>query len=158
MAEGLNRVTLIGNLGTEPELAYTQNNQPVLKFRMATNESFQTKAGERQQRTEWHNVVVWGKRGEALHKILNKGSHICVEGSIRSREWEGRDGQKRWSTDIIAQNIVLLGGRREGASAGAGAAGMTRSDAAGTPPPSPSDDEPPAGGGGGIEGDEDIPF
>ena len=112
MAEGLNRVTLIGNLGADPELKYTQNGQAVLRLRLATSESFLNRSGERQQRTEWHTVIVWGKRGEALNNILSKGRSICVEGRIQYRQWEDKDGNKRNTTEINAQNIVLLGGGR----------------------------------------------
>ena len=142
MAEGLNRATLIGNLGTEPELKYTQSGQAVLRLRLATSESYVNRAGERQQRTEWQTVIIWGKRGEALNNILSKGRSICAEGRIQYRDWEDKDGNKRTSTEIVANNIVLLGGRRDGA--GESSAG-TR--------------------GGGSEapvadefGDDDIPF
>src|SRR5690554_1193287 len=111
MAEGLNRVMLIGNLGADPELRYTQGNQPVLSMRLATTESFNNRAGERQERTEWHAVTLWGKRAEALSKFLAKGERIFVEGRIQYRQWEDRDGNKRWSTDIVASNVILLGGR-----------------------------------------------
>ena len=92
MAEGLNRVTLIGNLGADPELKYTQNGQAVLRLRLATTESYVNRAGERQQRTDWHTAIVWGKRGEALNNILSKGRSICVEGRIQYRQWEDKDG------------------------------------------------------------------
>ena len=112
MAEGLNRVTLIGNLGADPELKYTQNGQAVLRLRLATTESYANRAGERQQRTDWHTVIVWGKRAEALNNILSKGRSICAEGRIQYRQWEDKDGNKRNSTEIVAQNIVLLGSGR----------------------------------------------
>lgn len=112
MAEGLNRVMLIGNLGADPELKYTQGGQPVLRLRLATTESYVNRAGERQQRTDWHTVTVWGKRGEALNNILSKGRSICVEGRIQYRQWDDKDGNKRTSTEIVATNIVLLGGGR----------------------------------------------
>jgi single-strand DNA-binding protein len=143
MAEGLNRVTLIGNLGADPELKYTQNGQAVLRLRLATSESFLNRSGERQQRTEWHTVIVWGKRGEALNNILSKGRSICVEGRIQYRQWEDKDGNKRNTTEINAQNIVLLGGGR------------------GRDSSAPDDF---GGGGGGSAppadefGDDDIPF
>lgn len=110
MSEGLNRVVLIGNLGQDPELRFTQSNQGVLNISMATTESyFDSNTKERKERTEWHRVTVWGARGEALNKILSKGSRICVEGRLQTRSWE-QDGQKRYSTDIVANNIILLGG------------------------------------------------
>jgi single-strand DNA-binding protein len=112
MAEGLNRVMLIGNLGADPELKYTQNGQAVLRLRLATTESYMNRAGERQQRTDWHTVIIWGKRGEALNNILSKGRSICIEGRIQYRQWEDKDSNKRTSTEIVATNVVLLGGGR----------------------------------------------
>ena len=143
MAEGLNRVMLIGNLGADPELRYTQGNQPVLSMRLATTESFNNRAGERQERTEWHAVTLWGKRAEALSKFLAKGERIFVEGRIQYRQWEDRDGNKRWSTDIVASNVILLGGRGGRRDSGG--------DFGGGPPP---------GGGdfGGGDFDDDVPF
>jgi single-strand DNA-binding protein len=111
MTEGLNKAILIGNLGQDPELRYTQGGQPVLNLRLATTETFVNRDKERQQRTEWHTVVVWGKRGEALNKILSKGRSICVEGRIQTRKWEDRDGNKRYGTEIVATNVVLIGAR-----------------------------------------------
>jgi len=150
MAEGLNRVTLIGNLGADPELKYTQGGQGVLRLRLATTESYVNRAGERQQRTDWHTVNVWGKRGEALNNILSKGRSICVEGRIQYRQWEDKDGNKRNSTEIVAQNIVLLsGGGGRGRDSG--------------PPGDGGGSAPPGGGGGSAPptddfGDDDIPF
>ena len=129
MADGLNKVLLIGNLGADPELSYTQSSQAVLKLRLATNESFVNKAGERQERTEWHRVVVWGKRAEALSKFLSKGRQLYVEGRLQTRSWEDKDGQKRFATDIVANEIILLGGGAgagRGAPAGGGGAGRER--------------------------------
>ena len=123
MAEGLNKVILIGNLGADPELKYTQGGQAMLRLRLATSESFLNKAGERQQRTEWHTVVLWGKRAEALNKILSKGRTICVEGRIQYRDWEDKDGNKRNFTEINAQNVVLVGGRPGGGGGGFRAGG-----------------------------------
>ena len=150
MAEGLNRVTLIGNLGADPELKYTQNGQAVLRLRLATSESFLNRSGERQQRTEWHTVIVWGKRGEALNNILSKGKSICVEGRIQYRQWEDKDGNKRNTTEINAQNIVLLGGGRGRDSSAPDDFGGGYSGGGG-------------GGGGSAPpadefGDDDIPF
>ncbi len=143
MAEGMNRAILIGNLGQDPELRYTQNGQAVLKLRLATTESYVNKAGERQQRTDWHTITLWGKRAEALNNILSKGRPICVEGRIQYRSWEDKDGNKRNSTEINATNVVLLGGRRDNS-------GVYTSD---SPPP-------PGNGGGATDefGEDDIPF
>jgi single-strand DNA-binding protein len=153
MAEGLNKVMLIGNLGRDPELRYTQGGQPILNMRIATNESFQNRDGERQERTEWHNVILWGKRGEALGKILSKGSQLCVEGRLQTRSWEDKQGQKRYTTEIVATNVILLGGRGGG---GGGGGGQSYDEG-----PPPSDDMHMGGGGGGGGGgadDDDIPF
>jgi len=114
MAEGMNRTILIGNLGQNPELRYTKNQRAVLHIRMATTESYLTRDNNREQRTDWHSVVVWGKRGEALNKILGKGDRIGVEGRIHNRSWEANDGSKRYSTEIVANNVLLLGSRNNG--------------------------------------------
>ncbi|WP_394850723.1 single-stranded DNA-binding protein [Pendulispora brunnea] len=113
MAEGLNKVLLLGNLGADPELRVTPGGQAILKLRLATTETYLDRNNARQERTEWHQVTVWGKRGEALAKILSKGSSIFVEGSLRTSSYE-KDGEKRYRTDIVANNIILAGGRRGG--------------------------------------------
>ena len=113
MAEGLNRVMLLGNLGADPDLKVTAGGQAVLKLRLATTETYLDKANARQERTEWHSITVWGKRGEALAKILSKGSSIFVEGSLRTSSYE-KDGEKRYRTEINANNIILAGGKRSG--------------------------------------------
>lgn len=114
MADGMNRTILIGNLGQDPELRYTKNQRAVLNIRMATTESYLNQDKTREQRTEWHSVVVWGKRGEALNRILGKGDRIGVEGRIRNRSWESNDGSKRYATEIVADNVLLLGSRGGG--------------------------------------------
>ena len=152
MAEGLNRVMLIGNLGQDPELRYTKTGQPILNMRLATSESFLNRDNERQERTEWHTVILWGKRGEALNKFLSKGKQLCVEGRQQTRQWEDKDGNRRYTTEVVATNVVLLGGRGGGASHDAG--------------PPPGEDYGPgggdsggdSGGGGAPAGDDDIPF
>jgi single-strand DNA-binding protein len=121
MAEGLNRAILVGNLGMDPELKFTQGGQAVLRIRLATTDSYLNKSGERQERTEWHTVVVWGKRAESLNKILSKGRTIWVEGRIQTRSWEDKkDGSKRYATEINAQNIGLMGGGGGGGRMGGG--------------------------------------
>ena len=155
MAEGLNRVILIGNLGQDPELRFTQSQQGVLSLRMATTESFfDTNTKERKERTEWHTVIVWGKRGEALNKILSKGSRICIEGRLQTRSWEDKQGSKRYTTEVVANNVILLGGRGEGrgeAGGGGGGGGGGRGF-----DPGPSHDEFTSGGD--APNDDDIPF
>lgn len=111
MADGLNRVMLMGNLGADPELRVTQAGLPVLTIRLATSESYADKDKIRRERTDWHNVVVWGKRADALAKLLHKGSRIFVEGSIRTSSYDDRDGRKRYKTEIIASDILFAGER-----------------------------------------------
>lgn len=105
----MNRVILIGHLGADAELRYTQGGQPVASMRLATTEKW-SKDGERQERTDWHSVSLWGKRAEALEKYLTKGSRIAVEGRVQYRQYEDRDGNKRTATEIVASDIELLGG------------------------------------------------
>jgi single-strand DNA-binding protein len=109
MSDGLNRVILLGNLGADPELRHTPSGSAVLHLRLATNESYFDKTkDERQERTEWHNVVVWGTRAEALAKVLNKGSSLLVEGGLRTSSYE-KDGVKRWRTEVHAREICFAG-------------------------------------------------
>jgi single-strand DNA-binding protein len=159
MADGLNRVLLLGNLGQDPELRMTSGGQAVLKMRLATSESYLDRNKVRQERTEWHSVVVWGRRAEALSKFLTKGSRLFVEGGLRTSSYDDKDGNKRYRTEVVAQNIILAGSGR----------GAPQRDDYGAP-----DDAPAAapqsrgggGGGGGYEdadygapgGDDDIPF
>jgi single-strand DNA-binding protein len=158
MADGLNRAMLLGNLGQDPELRYTQGGRAVLNIRLATTESYLDRDGNRKERTDWHNVVVWGKRAEGLAKFLHKGSSIFVEGSIRTSSFEGRDGQKRWKTEVNARNILLTGGG--GGGGGGGRRGPVEDEGPPSEPGTPQDAAPPAGGGGADFGgdDDDIPF
>jgi single-strand DNA-binding protein len=177
MAEGLNKVLLLGNLGADPELRVTPGGQAVLKLRLATTESYLDKANTRQERTEWHSITVWGKRGEALAKILAKGSSIFVEGSIRTSSYE-KDGDKRYRTEIIANNIILSGRGRGGEArgdfegggggggggarsyGGSGGGGERGGGGGGRAPAAPQNNEAPPEdfGGGNFEGDDEIPF
>jgi single-strand DNA-binding protein len=150
MAEGLNRVMLLGNLGADPDLRYTQGGQAVLNIRLATTESYLDRNKVRQERTDWHNVVVWGKRGEALAKFLTKGSTIFVEGGIRTSSYDDKEGNKRYKTEIHANNIILAGGRGRGGEGGEGGGGRSRSSGGGAPPAA-------SGGGGGTPSEEPPP-
>ncbi len=147
MANGLNKVMLIGNLGQPPELRYTQSSQAVLNFSLATNEGFKNRDGEWQSRTEWHKVTVWGKRAEGLNKILQKGTQLFVEGRLQTRAWEDKQGQKRYTTEVVAQDVKLLGSRSGN--------GERRDE-----PPAPSGGDYAGGSYGGADEflDEDIPF
>jgi single-strand DNA-binding protein len=156
MAGGVNKVILVGNLGADPDMRYTPSGQGVCELRLATSESWNDKNGQRQERTEWHRVVVWGKRAEICSKYLSKGRQVYVEGRIQTRSYDDKDGNKRYITEIIAADVQFLGGGgREGGGAGRG-----RGDE-GPPPPSDADFGGYGGGGGGGAGggpDDDIPF
>ena len=124
----VNKVFLIGNLGRDAEQRHTANGRAVSNFTLATTDSWTDKAsGQRQERTEWHRVVVWGRQSESLQPYLNKGKQICVEGRLQTREWNDRDGNKRYTTEVQADRITLLGGRG-GAEGGAGRQDMAAGD------------------------------
>ena len=152
MAGGVNKVILIGNLGADPDMRYTPSGQGVCELRIATSESWNDKNGQRQERTEWHRVVVWGKRAEVCSKYLSKGRQVYIEGRIQTRSYDDKEGQKRYITEVIAQEVVFIGG--------GGARGEGRRDD-GPPPPADADFAGFGGGGGGGGGggpDDDIPF
>ncbi|MCR9097872.1 MAG: single-stranded DNA-binding protein [bacterium] len=149
---GVNKAILVGNLGRDPELRHTPNGQAVVNFTLATSESWTDKSGERQERTEWHRIVVWGRQAEMCNQYLSKGRTVYVEGRIQTREWEDKDGNKRYTTEINASNVNFIGPRTDGGgggggggsySGGGGGGGGTRNDA-------PMDAGPPV--------DDDIPF
>ncbi|MFO7180009.1 MAG: single-stranded DNA-binding protein [Pseudomonadota bacterium] len=151
MADGLNRVMLLGNLGADPELRMTASGQAVLKLRLATSESYLDRNRVRQERTDWHSVVIWGKRAEALAKILAKGSRIFVEGGLRTSSYDDREGNKRYRTEVVANNVILAGGAR-----GSGAPRAAAMDDFGGPEPP---GEPPGGYDDADYGsDDNIPF
>jgi single-strand DNA-binding protein len=157
----VNKVILVGRLGRDPETRYTGGGQAVANFSMATDESYKDKNGERQKRTEWHKIVVWGKQAEIAQQYLKKGSLIFLEGRIQSREWQDKEGQKRTSFEIVASNFRMLGSRAEGAAAGGGGS-QVRPGGDEHDQHAPADDSYSGGGapaGGGPEiSDEDIPF
>jgi single-strand DNA-binding protein len=148
MAAGVNKVILIGNLGRDPELRYTQSGQAVANFTLATTETWNKKEGGREERTEWHRIVAWGRTAELCAQYLAKGRTVYVEGRLQTREWENREGQKQRTTEIVALTVQFLGGSR-GSGPGQAGAGATGSapDAGG---PVPDIDAPPPG--------DDIPF
>jgi single-strand DNA-binding protein len=162
MAEGLNRVMLLGNLGADPELRVTPGGQAVLKLRLATNETYLDRSNVRQERTEWHRVTVWGRRAEALGKILQKGDLLFIEGRIQTSSYE-KNGEKRYSTEVVANNIVLPGsgrGRGEGAPVREGGAPRQPREPAGGD--APFDEAADMGGapsiGAASGAEDDIPF
>lgn len=112
MSEGLNRWVGVGNLAAEPNLTFTQGGQALLRFRVACSRRFKANDGEWNEKTAFVSCQLWGKRAEALAKILEKGSQVWVEGEIETRSWEDKDGQKRYATEINASNIGLLGSKR----------------------------------------------
>ena len=162
----VNKVILVGRLGRDPETRYTGGGQAVANFSVATDETYKDKNGERQKRTEWHKIVVWGKQAEIAQQYLKKGSLIFIEGRIQSREWQDKEGQKRTSSEIVASNFRMLGGRGDGAAAGA-SAGASRAGGGGDDfdnHASPAEESYGGGSGGGHApagpeiSDEDIPF
>jgi len=146
----VNKVILVGRLGRDPEVRYTSAGQPVANFSMATDETYKDRTGERQKRTEWHKIVVWGKQAEIAQKYLRKGSLIYLEGRIQSREYTDRDQNKRTSFEIVCNNFRMLGGRGDGAAPSGGAAADETEAAA----PAAADEF----GHGQEVSDEDIPF
>jgi len=140
----VNKVILVGNLGRDAELRYTPGGAAVATINMATTEVWNDKAGQRQERTEWHRVVLWGKSAESLAEYLTKGKQIYVEGRLQTRQWDDKDGNKRYTTEIRGDRVVLLGGGRGGGAVDRGDGAASHA----TPGPEPS--EPLS--------DDDIPF
>lgn len=137
MARGINKVILIGHLGADPETRYMPSGSAVTNMRMATTESWRDKtSGEQQERTEWHNVAMFGRLAEIAAEYLRKGSQVYIEGRLRTRKWQDRDGNDRWTTEVIANEMQMLGGRPD-----AGAPAKVAEAAAG-PPPDFDDDIP----------------
>ena len=155
MAGGVNKAILIGNLGADPEVRFTPGGQAVANFRIATSESWNDKAGQKQERTEWHRIVVWGKLAELCGEYLKKGRQCFVEGRLQTREWNDKEGKKNYTTEVVATQVTFLG-QRDGAGAGAGGAASPRSGREDFGPPPPGMDEMPHGGNQGSE--DDIPF
>ncbi len=135
---GLNKVTLIGNLGSDPEVRYTKNNKAVATISVATSESWKDKDGKPQKRTEWHRVVFFNRQAEIVGEYLHKGSLIYVEGKLQTRKWQDQSGQDRWTTEIIGSQMQMLEG---------GSVGAPQQQNAPDMPEAPD-----------IEGDDDLPF
>jgi len=149
----VNKVILIGNVGRDPEIRYTQSGEPIANFSLATNEVWNDKSGQKQERTEWHRVEVFGKTAQIVRDYVTKGRPIYIEGSIRYDEWTDKDGNKRNTTKIRVSGpgsrVVLLGGRGEGGGGGGPRSGASAGPAA----------EPPAEGGEDFHAtDDDVPF
>lgn len=155
MSGSLNKVLLIGNLGRDPELKMTTSGQPVARFSIATTETWKDKAGEKQSKTEWHNIVVWGKQAEIAEKYLKKGKQILIEGRIQYREYQDQQGVKKTACDIRCDNFQMLG-RMEDSGGGRSEGGYNRSGSGSSSSSSAPDydDMPPPPSGP----DDDIPF
>ena len=160
MADGVNRAILIGNLGKDPEVSYTQGGTALCKFPLATGETFTNNSGERQEKTEWHNIIVWGRQGENVAKFLSKGRQVFIEGKIQTRNWEDeKSGQRRYMTEIVAQRVMFLG---KGEGGGSGRSGPGQGGYGQEQEPSGYDSG--AGGADNSSGpsfgpdDDDIPF
>lgn len=169
MARGINKVILVGNLGADPDTRYMPSGKAVTNIRIATSESWKDKqTGDQQERTEWHAVTLYDKLGEIAAEYLRKGSQVYIEGSLRTRKWQDKEGKDRYTTEIIAQNMQMLGGRGGGgggggAGAGGGGGGFgggdeqpRRSSSSSRPAQDDRSAPPPADEGGGF--DDDIPF
>ncbi len=160
MARGVNKVILIGNLGADPETRYMPSGGGVTNTRVATTETWRDKqSGERQERTEWHRVVFFNKLSDIASQYLRKGSRIYVEGSIRTRKWQGQDGQDRYTTEIVASEMQMLDGRSDSVPASTGPAGdwdqsppPAQGQKSGTSKPAATNQAPP------DDFDDDIPF
>lgn len=171
MAGGVNKVILIGNLGRDPELRYTQGGSAVAQLSVATTRTYTNRNNERIDETEWHRVVVWGKQAEHCSQYLNKGRQVYVEGRLQTRSWDDRDGNKRYTTEIVADTVQFLGGRDGGGGGGGSGGGGGPRGGGGRDYDSgsrggPSNDGPGGDAGGGWNdnyipsdpGDDDIPF
>jgi len=132
----VNKAIIVGNLGSDPELRFTQSGKAVTNFSLATNEKWKNKDGELQEETEWHRVVVWGPQAESCEKYLSKGRQVYIEGKIKTREWEDKEGNTKYTTEVVAQTVQFLSGGQ-----GGGGGGTSKSQQ-----PAP------------ITDDDDIPF
>jgi single-strand DNA-binding protein len=162
MARGVNKVILIGNLGADPETRAMPSGTTVANLRVATSESWRDKqTGEQQERTEWHRVAFFGRLAEVAGEYLRKGSQVYIEGSLRTRKWQDKQGNERYSTEIVGNDLQMLGGRGGAGSAAAGAESSGRGASVGAGTASYAEEAGAGGGGGGgrsEEFDDDIPF
>lgn len=161
MARGVNKAILVGNLGADPETRYSASGGAITNLRIATTDSWTDRqSNERREQTEWHRVVMFGRLAEIAEQYLRKGQQVYVEGRIQTRKWQGQDGQDRYSTEIVARDMQMLGARGDGGGAGGGGDDWNR------PPAGPPRNQGPPGGGrsappsGGNDPDidDDIPF
>jgi single-strand DNA-binding protein len=161
MARGINKVILIGHLGADPETRAMPSGMTVANMRLATTESWKDKqSGEQQERTEWHNVALFGRLGEIAAEYLRKGSQVYIEGRLRTRKWQDKEGRDRYTTEIVANEMQMLGGRGGAGGGGGGGGSAGAMGAASEPAPRAEHAEASAGGAGTQreEFDDDIPF
>jgi len=155
----VNKVILVGNLGADPELKYTPSSRPLCNLRIATTDVFKDKSGQRQERTEWHRVTVWGDQAENCNKYLSKGRSVYIEGRLQTRSYD-KDGQKHYATDVVADRVVFLGsGGGGGGGGGEGRRSGGQGGSSGQGGGSPRESGPPDDNDGGLPpSDDDIPF
>ena len=160
MARGVNKVILVGNLGNDPDVKYTQGGMAITKVSLATSSVRKDKDGNQQEKTEWHRVTFFGKLGEIAGEYLRKGSQVYVEGEIRYDKFTGQDGQEKYVTEIIADEMQMLGGNREGGGGGqqGGGYGGGGGSGGGRGPAQGRSNHQPLPGGGDDFADDDIPF
>jgi single-strand DNA-binding protein len=159
--KSVNKVILVGNLGKDPEIKHTQQGKPVATFSLATNERYKDKDGQWQDRTEWHNIVLWERLAEVAGEYLKKGGKVYIEGRIRTESWDDKQtGQKKYITKIIGSDLVLLGGRGEGGGGGeyAGSSRGASASAGGNNFDQSAPEPEHAAAGSSPITDEDIPF
>jgi single-strand DNA-binding protein len=140
---GVNKVILVGNLGADPDVRYSSTGAAVVNFRIATSENWTNKEGGKETRTEWHRIVAFGKLAEICAEYLNKGKQVYVEGRLRSRSWEDKEGNKKWTTEVVASNVVMLGGAAEGGPSARDQGRETGGEPAEPPEPTQQDDDIP---------------
>jgi len=161
MARGINKVILVGNIGRDPEVRYTSNGGAVANITLATTEQWRDKqSGQTQERTEWHRVVMFGRLGEIAGEYLKKGSQVYIEGKLQTRKWQDQSGQDRYTTEIVASDMQMLGGR--GAGGGTADFNQDSDPGYGQQAPKSGGMPSPAAGGGAVDNfddfDDDIPF
>ena len=152
---GVNKVILIGNLGADPEVRFTGSGTAVANFNIATTERFNNREGEKQERTEWHRIVMFGRQAEIAKEYLHKGRQVYIEGRLQTRQWEDQQGQKRYTTEVVCNNMQMIGSRGSG---GGGGDDFPSQDMPSERAPAAAAQTSGGGGGGGGGDDDDLPF
>ncbi len=156
----INKVMLIGNLGKDPEIRYMPSGDAIANLTLATTENWKDKAGEKQEKTEWHRVSMFGRLAEIAGEYLKKGSSVYIEGKLQTRKWQDKEGNDRYTTEIVANEMKMLGGRASGGDTGMDKTSTTSSAGESRPAPPSANATPakPAGGSGFDDMEDDIPF